>query len=244
MSVIHRYSSPRHRDHRDHHTEGHQVQVQYPAHFYYYSPYQPIFHEFALSKSRYDRALYMNDLQSAQVLVWSSFHIDGHYQRHFPLLTLGHWVQGRPGDESFNDTLHFYLQNGIYEVKADFLEHVLDNYSNENVIKVFKSIQGYKEPQKSVLHKAIKRGLLLVVRTLVNVFQFDVDGLDDLGQSPIFYLVERKFSCFKMCHCYLQYSSSILQWMTMLKHWTWNRQQGMDSRKKFGTCWFEGSMLI
>lgn len=188
MSVIHRYSSPRHHDqqHRQ------QVQVQYPAHFFHYSPFQPIFHEFALSKSRYDRALYINDLQSAQVLVWSSFHIDGHYQRHFPLLTLRHWVQGRPGDESFNETLLFYLQNGIYEVKYEFLEHVIDNYSSENVISVFKSIQGFRGPEKSVLHKAIKRGILFVVRTLVNALNFDVDGLDDLGQSPIFHLVERK----------------------------------------------------
>lgn len=195
MSVIHRYSSPRHHDQNRQELQPMQ-QVQFPAHFYHYSPYQPIFHEFALSKSRFDRALYMNDLQSAQVLVWSSFHIDGHYQRHFPLLTLGHWVQGRPGDESFNETLLFYLQNGIYEVKADFLEHVLDHYCNENVMQVFKSIQGFRGLEKSVLHKSIKRGILFVVRTLVNVLQFDVDGLDDLGQSPIFYLIERKLYLF------------------------------------------------
>ena len=151
------------------------------------------------NESPFDNVLKVNDFTRAERLV----SIPNFLHLYPPQTTLDQFMRGKEGDEGFSPTLCLLIESGVYNVTANFLMHILVHFSSENILTVLKSMKyDYQGTPKKVMHFALRRATkstipsevsLEIIEKLLNL-GFDLNSLDDMNQSAIFYFIQGKYS--------------------------------------------------
>ena len=146
----------------------------------------------SVDESPFDNCLRTDDYSRAQTMLTSGIAFRETYP---PRMTLDQYVCGRSGDDGFSQTLLFLVRKGIYPVTRAFLQHVVRHFSLTNVFELLNAIPDVRRvsPQGAVLHLAVLRGSLTLIKKLVEM-GFDLEGKDSKGQTPLFYAIQGQCS--------------------------------------------------
>ncbi|KAI1285292.1 hypothetical protein HDE_11760 [Halotydeus destructor] len=147
------------------------------------------------SGALFDDALLHMDIAKAERL-----HNNGQLRGHRSQLCLYQYIRDKKGDEGYSDTLVLLLREGIYDIKAMFVEYVLQEFPIHHVIKTIKAIEASSrclEETGRVLHLAVGRMNVDVynatIRLLLKSFtrnQVFIDIKDSSGRTALFYFIK------------------------------------------------------
>lgn len=150
-------------------------------------------------ESPFDNVLRTDDLQRAQRLV----SIPDFLHDYPPKMSLDEFIAGKVENDGFSATLCLLIRSGVYSVTANFLMHVLEHFSDQNILEVLNSMKyDYSGSPKKVMHYALRRATrssvteavsLQIIQKLLDL-GFDLNSLDEMNQSAIFYFVQGKCS--------------------------------------------------
>lgn len=140
-----------------------------------------------VDESPFDNVLRTDDFARAQTLV----SIGNFLQTYPPRMTLEQYIAGRRGDDGFSQTLVHLISHSIYPVTCYFLRHVVTHFSLKRVFEVLDAVSrnGVTGPKGDVIHVAVMRGELELIKRLVDM-GFDLEAKDSKNQTPIFYLIQ------------------------------------------------------
>ena len=139
-------------------------------------------------ESPFDNVLRLDDISRANTLV----SIHNFLHTYPPRLTLGKYFNGKKGDEGFSETLLLLIEHGIYPVMEDFLIHAMKHFQQDKLLKILEAMKehGLSGKPGKVVHFAVKKGHLQVLKIFDSVFKLSLNAFDDKNQTPIFYFIE------------------------------------------------------
>ena len=162
-----------------------------------------------ISQSCFDSALIRNDIQQAEHLIKMGM---AHQQT--PRLMLKDYVLNKRGNEGYNEALALLVRNGVYEIQAEFVEHVISEFdireANCVIDCILNSSSLVTGGQRKILHYAVGRlnhelytkCILLQYQATRGIALADVNARDEMDLTPLFYFINGEFS-FNLMWLYL-----------------------------------------
>lgn len=151
----------------------------------------------------FDMALLRNNTQQAgQLIAMPRDFLD-----QCPKKPLSWYIQQRPGNNAFSETLCLFLRNGIYEVEASFIHHILQELDISSVLRIIRSItlsgRPFRDEQQLIVHLAVSRMSFEIYTAVWQMLEpmndqdatkkrCRIDAIDVMGQTPLFYFVHSK----------------------------------------------------